>query len=309
MNWIIRSWATRRANRKISPTKQVAIMVPFPSVDLSPDELVSLKQLRTHLDHYDKYLLIPENTVVEMDGFRVIPLDCKHFGSAANHNRMLYRTGFWEMFSDYEFVLMYHLDALVFSDQLKEWCGKKIDFIGAPFLVCESSPWAKEERVGNGGFALYKVSAVLKVLWRRYAKEPSKYWEDHYWKAMEVQASILRPLRSAVPSWLKGKATASIRQQLQKMDHIEVNQRGNDLFWSYEATKYVPDFRIGTVEEGLAFAFETEPVACYQRTSGKLPFGCHAWGRYNREFWIKHLSCANSKLAQEELRHISTTTY
>ena len=307
MNWIIQKWATHQAEKVRTPTKQVAIMVPLPSVNLSPDEVVSMAQLRKHLDGYDKYFLVPENVEVNIDGFKSTPLDCKHFGSAANHNRMLYRTDFWEKFADYEFVMMYHLDALVFSDQLEEWCGRGIDFIGAPFLVCDSSPWAKEERVGNGGFALYRVPSVLKVLWRRYAADPSKYWEDHCWKLLEFQASILRPLRAAVPSWLKGKATASLRQQLQKMDHIEVNERGNDLFWAYEATKYLPEFRIGTVDEGLAFAFETEPAACFKRTCGKLPFGCHAWGRYDREFWEKHLGSSQTKLAQEEHQPISKT--
>lgn len=282
-------------------------MVPLPSVDLSPDELVSMAQLRKYLDGYDKYLLAPENLSVNIDGFKVTPLDCKHFGSAANHNRMLYRTDFWQKFSSYEFVLMYHLDALVFSDQLKEWCGRGIDFIGAPFLVCDSSPWAKEERVGNGGFALYRVPAILEVLWRRYAADPAKYWEDHYWKLLQFQAAMLRPLRAAVPKWLKGAVTAPLRQQLQKMDHIEVNERGNDLFWSYEATKYVPEFRIGTVEEGLAFAFETEPAACFQRTYGKLPFGCHAWGRYDREFWEQRLHSTEDDSSEEERLPISKT--
>ena len=58
---------------------------------------------------------------------------------------MLYRTEFWEKFADYEYVLMYHLDALVFSDQLQEWCGKGLDYIGAPFLRCDRCA------VGEGG--------------------------------------------------------------------------------------------------------------------------------------------------------------
>jgi Protein of unknown function (DUF5672) len=106
---------------------------------------------------------------VDLDGFSVVELDRGHFGSAKNHNRMLYRTDFWEKFVDYEYVLMYHLDALVFSDQLQEWCDRGLDYIGSPFLQCADAPWVRVERVGNGGFALYRVPSVLKVLWKRYA--------------------------------------------------------------------------------------------------------------------------------------------
>jgi hypothetical protein len=147
----------------------------------------------------------------------------------------------------------------------------------------------REERVGNGGFALYRVPSVLKVLWSRYIGDPSKYWEDHFWREREKMRSVLRPVRAAVPGWLKGKATSGLRDQLKKIDRTEVNERGNDLFWSDEAKKHWPSFKVGTLEEGLAFAFETQPSVSLERMGGKLPFGCHAWGRYDRGFWEKYL--------------------
>jgi hypothetical protein len=285
MKWIIKRWAGHRAASVREPKKRVAIMVPLTSATLNEDEAISMRHLRTHLDDHEKYLLVPEGLDVEINGSTVMPLDRAHFGSAANHNRMLYRTDFWEKFADYEYVLMYHLDALVFSDQLQDWCDKGIDFIGAPFLHCESSPWVEEERVGNGGFALYRVPSIQRVLWNRYLREPSKYVEDRCWKLQEFNRRILAPIRAAMPKWLRGKATSPIRNKLKRMDHIEVNERGNDLFWSDEARHYFPEFKTGTLEQGLAFAFETEPGSCLKRTDGRMPFGCHAWGRYDRGFW------------------------
>ena len=289
MNAMVRAWARRRLAAIKSPEKRVAIMVPLISASLNEDEAISMRHLREFLDGYDKFLLVPEGLEARMEGFTALPLDQKHFGSAANHNRMLYRTDFWEKFGDYEYVLMYHLDALVFSDQLEEWCGRGLDFIGAPFLCCAESPWVKEERVGNGGFALYRVPSVLKVLWSRYIGDPSKFWEDRFWKERETVRSVLRPLRAAVPSWLKGGVTSGLRTQLKKIDRTEVNERGNDLFWSDEAKRHWPEFRVGSLEEGLAFAFETQPSVSLERVGGKLPFGCHAWGRYDRGFWEKYL--------------------
>lgn len=124
---------------------------------------------------------------------------------------------------------------------------------------------------------------AMKSMMRRY------FDQDRFWRQIEFQRRILRPVRAAVPAWLKGKATAALRGQLRKMDHTEVNERGNDLFWSDQAKKFLPDFRVASVEDGLAFSFEMEPRRCFERTGGRMPFGCHAWGRYDRTFWEEHL--------------------
>lgn len=289
MNRMVSKWAARRAGTVPDPKKKVAVMVPLPSADLSYEEEVSMRQLRKHLDSHDKFLLVPEGMEVGFEGFRVLELERRHFGSAANHNRMLYRTDFWEKFSDYEYVLMYHLDALVFSDRLLEWCDKDLDYIGAPFLKSVHTPWVETERVGNGGFALYRVRSVLRVLWGRYRDEPAKYWEDRFWKWIEIRQRLLRPLRAAVPTWLRGRATAPLQRRLRQMDHIEINERGNDLFWSDQAKRYLPEFKVGSLEQGLDFAFETEPKWSLERNGGRIPFGCHAWGRYDRGFWENYL--------------------
>lgn len=292
MKSVIRYWAARRASSNRKPVKRVAIMVPLPSPALGPDDEISMRHLRAHLDHYDRFLLVPRGMKVDIQGFRVIELDHKHFGSAANHNRMLYLPEFWELFSDYEFALMYHLDALVFSDQLEEWCDKGYDFIGAPFIRCADSPWVKVERVGNGGFALYRVPSVLKVLWNRYRQRPLKYIEDRHWEWIELQKKLLKPVRAAVPQWLRGQLTDPLRNTVKRLDHIEANELNNDGFWADEAARYDPDFKVAPVEEGLRFAFEVCPRLCLERNGGEMPFGCHAWARYDRGFWESHLVAA-----------------
>lgn len=289
MKGALRKYFEKRAAAVREPVKRVAIMVPLPSPQLSADEEISMRQLRKHLDGYEKFLLVPKGMPVDLDGFSVLELDRRHFGSAANHNRMLYRTDFWENFAQYEYVLMYHLDALVFSDQLREWCDRGLDYIGSPFLRCADAPWVRTERVGNGGFALYRVPSVLKVLWNRFADDPSRYFHDRFWRQIEFQRNLLRPVRAAMPAWLKGRATAPLRSGLQKLDHTEVSERGNDLFWSDQAKRYFPEFQVASLEDGLAFSFEMEPRRCFERTGGRMPFGCHAFGRYDRAFWEEHV--------------------
>jgi hypothetical protein len=51
-----------------------------------------------------------------------------------------------------------------------------------------------------------------------------------------------------------------------------------DYFWSL-AVKTAP------LEAAIRFAWETEPRHWYERARRELPFGCHAWRRYDPEFW------------------------
>ena len=59
-------------------------------------------------------------------------------------------------------------------------------------------------------------------------------------------------------------------------------QRNEDYFWSDEAVHFYPEFKVASFEDGLRFAFEVAPRLCLELNGGKLPFGCHAWPRYDR---------------------------
>jgi hypothetical protein len=67
------------------------------------------------------------------------------------------------------------------------------------------------------------------------------------------------------------------------------NNRNNDIFWSDMAKYYLPGFRVASFHVGLRFAFEVAPSECFRMNGGNMPFGCHAWERYDREFWEPHL--------------------
>lgn len=56
--------------------------------------------------------------------------------------------------------------------------------------------------------------------------------------------------------------------------------KNEDMIW----TLFVP-FKKPSVLKALSFAFELEPEKAYSLNGEKLPFGCHAWEKYNPEFW------------------------
>lgn len=48
--------------------------------------------------------------------------------------------------------------------------------------------------------------------------------------------------------------------------------------------------RIAPVEVALQFAFNLNPVECYERNNNELPFGCHGWYKFEPEFWKKQIT-------------------
>ena len=103
------------------------------------------------------------------------------FGSTAATNRLMLSREFYGTFSHYSYILIYQLDALVLSDQLVQWCETGLDYVGAPWLKCEVTPWVNEPAVGNGGFSLRKVPSFLEVLSsNKYSVDPETYFVAAY---------------------------------------------------------------------------------------------------------------------------------
>jgi hypothetical protein len=57
------------------------------------------------------------------------------------------------------------------------------------------------------------------------------------------------------------------------------------LFWSLFVAPRCEFFTIPTASEAVSFAFEAHPEYLFELNHQELPFGCHAWERYNPEFW------------------------
>src|SRR5262252_853341 len=111
----------------IKTKKPVAVVVPiYNRKEFTPDEQISLKHLVHFLGRYDKYLVAPKGLDIDCSDFQVKRFDEKFFGSQVANTQMMLSADFYKEFTGYRHILLYHLDALVFSDQLLEWC--EIDF-------------------------------------------------------------------------------------------------------------------------------------------------------------------------------------
>lgn len=152
-------------NQTANPGKTVAVVVPgYNRSEFTPDEEISFRHLEHFLGKYDKYLVVPESLAIKRSGYEISRFSDSFFGSAIANAKLMLSRQFYERFAEYKYVLIYQLDALVFSDQLLEWCDTDLDYIGAPWLASADSPWVGLSRVGNGGFSLRKVRSFLHVI-------------------------------------------------------------------------------------------------------------------------------------------------
>ena len=257
------------------PSKKVAIVVPLSSrPGLQEEEEISLRQLVHHLGPYEKFLMMPEGMDLEIEGFKAQVYPRKYFGSAAAHGKLLGSRSLYRDFLDYEYIFFYHLDSLVFRDELMEWCDKDIDYIGPPWINCEDSPWVDRPRVGNGGFTLLRVDSAMKALTNRYLMKPTTYWFDLFTShAPACLIAGLGKLEAKFPNW---RMVGTLMREWREMEDPASVNRHNDVFWADMAVMYEPGFKVASLEDGLKFAFEVSPRTCLEMNGGEMPFGCHA---------------------------------
>jgi hypothetical protein len=268
-------------------TKSVAVVVPgYARAEFTNDENISFRHLEYYLGSYDKFLVVPKSLEIKREGYGIKRFPDMYFGSAIANTRLMLSKEFYETFVDYQYILLYQLDALVFSDQLLEWCESDLDYIGAPWLKCDDSPWVSIARVGNGGLSLRKIESFLKVLNSdRYWIDPEVYWASYCAENPRYVQYLNYPRKY----YKKIKLFNNVRRELAAWHLHPDGTRNEDHFWSDDAIRYYPHFRVASVETGLKFSFDVAPRLCFELNGRHLPFGCHAWPRYDRKFWEPYL--------------------
>lgn len=267
--------------------KDVAVVVPLSlREELFDLEKISLHHLSAHLGNYDKYFIAAkqlDSSQILLDGFKIKRFSNEFFGSAQAHNRLMTNPLFYESFSEYKYILIYHLDSLVFSDELLYWCNKDYDNIAPPWLISDSS-WIGKSSVGNGGFSLRKVESFRKLFSsKRYWLTPGEYARKVS-KRTKIPNFIIFPL-ALLASWIK--PLNNIRVHLK---HFLARKWGaEDCFISEFSNKYYPPFKTASIEDATRFAFEQNPSQRFAENNNKLPFGCHAFDRYDPSFWEPYL--------------------
>jgi hypothetical protein len=251
--------------------KLLAILPLRANQGLSNIQAVSLETLDKHLDSFDKALAYPESHPPGFDfpGWRRFPFRDYYFGTYNNYSRLLLSRDFYQRALGYDWILVVHLDVLLFGSP-DPWLSMEEDYVGAPWFEKTPSGELVSRLAGNGGLSLHRVDAALRTLNSRmpFSLGPRRNGAPRDWK-LRLFTFCCAGLRLQVYqiTWL--------------MPELKVHE---DRFWSHGASAINRSFHVVPPERAVYFSWETHPRKCYEMTKGKLPFGVHAWEKYEPQF-------------------------
>lgn len=259
----------------------VTIIIPIYKAQPSETELASFKQCIKILGSYP--ICIVTHSEVDIDIYlntaKQHPIIIKYFhshyfSSIDGYSELMREQIFYKAFRKYDYMLIYQLDAWVFKDELELWCKKGYDYIGAPWFTNFGSHEEGKElwTVGNGGLSLRKTKRFVELTNpNRIMMLPNEIFEREYKGIKSLFRCILRVFGR--------RNTVNYFKDLY-YDTPEDHYFCIKLLYYGNMKLHIPH-----PEEAMYFSFERSPRYLYNRTDGKLPFGCHAWEKYDKLFW------------------------
>lgn len=276
----------------------VVILIITHKAELNEYELISLQQCYKILGDYPIKIIVPDNLDVS---FYKENLTRPEFdminpiwqSTYSMFNRLKIEPFLYKRYQNFKYILFYEPDAIVFKDELKYWCSKGYDYIGAPWFdgYDNANEDSKFIAVGNGGLSLRNVKSHLRLL------NDIKKIETIYNLPSYSFIGWVRNLELLI------KAINKYNEK-ELADFVK-NFKGNeDGFWCLYASKYVNNlsekkgflktiflkffnhsYKIAPYEDAIRFSMETKSRILYQENNQELPFGSHAWFKYDIEFW------------------------
>jgi len=261
--------------------------------DLKKNEIISFKQVLRVLGNHPICIVAP--LYLESDDYEKLAdsfgikiqkerFDNHFFMNTRGYNDLLINNEFYDRFKKYNYMLIYQLDAYVFRDELLYWCEKGYDYIGAPwfegYIIANSD--SAFIGVGNGGFSIRNIQRSIKVLKKiTYLKNIRHlYYRCKFYKIL----SFARFVNLSLFRFSKQR-----RNKGYCIDYITSPENFNeDTYWSVLVPQ-IFTYKVAPLKDALRFSFEVIPKKLYNDNKNELPFGCHAWERYEPEFWAQFI--------------------
>jgi hypothetical protein len=266
---------------------QICVTIPVYKEIPDMDEQKSFRQVLKILYGYTIILFAPKSLNINFysrisssinKNIIIERFDDHFFKNIDGYNSLMMNKFFFRRFLNYKFMLIYQLDAFVFKDELFDWCVKDYQYIGAPLIEDQNDNNIKFKEIsGNGGFSLRDIHAHYNVLTsKKKIYNFSKLLNDYWINFNLIQFIIRSPM-------LFARAFLGYNNDINYL--ISDIGKNEDGFWFDVVPKYFSQFKVAPFKEARYFAFEKEPQYLYMLNKNQLPFGCHAYKKYDPTFW------------------------
>jgi hypothetical protein len=279
-----------------SDNKKCCIVVPIVSVSFNNSELTAIRSLNKltadypivfigTLSSYTSNIVKIKELLADRP-FTFKEFDSRYFESLTSYSNLLMSPIFYKSFDEYEYLLVFQTDALIVRGDLEQFINLNKVYIGAPWIV--KNKHTKNLLIGNGGLSLRKVKEFTEIT-ELHSLFPSHWWFNfpkmRYLRWCAV--GFLFP-----PLYLFNLGMKLIGRSL-FFDIHRLLSTAEDV--SFAKWLVQNDIELPTIKEAVDFSFESDPHRCYEINDYQLPFGCHAWERYDLDFWKAHLTDSSNK--------------
>jgi Protein of unknown function (DUF5672) len=228
-----------------------AIVIPIYKQEMSPSERISFERALKVFPENDIIMVSPkslnlDNYLALSPKLKVHTFDDYFFKNIAGYNKLMLSARFYERFLNYKYILIYQLDAYVFENQLNYWENTNYDYVGSPWLIPPPIASNKKPKVNIQHWFVNRVGNGGLSL----RKVKTHYWTMFFY-------------------WIL----------------IKFFPLNEDMFLGILMDFINPFFKKPKAMEALKFAFEMQPQKSFELNNHQLPFGVHAWEKYDPEFW------------------------
>jgi hypothetical protein len=232
-------------------SKITAIVIPIYKQEMSPSERISFERALKVFPENDIIIVSPkslnlDNYLALSPKLKVHTFDDYFFKNIAGYNELMLSARFYERFLNYKYLLIYQLDAYIFENQLDYWEKANYDYVGSPWLIPPPIASNKKPKVNIQHWFVNRVGNGGLSL---------RKVKTHYW--------------TMIFYWIL----------------IKFFPLNEDMFLGILMDFINPFFKKPKAMEALKFAFEMQPRKSFELNNHQLPFGVHAWEKYDPEFW------------------------
>ncbi|MCX5952759.1 MAG: DUF5672 family protein [Cyanobacteria bacterium] len=283
--------------------RSCVVVVPLHTLELEASEVSALIHALYQLSDYEFVLLhkhsiaavelldrLGESACSRTRAIHCIEVADECLASIDSYNRMLLQAWFYRLFRAWDYLLIFQLDAWILGSNLQVWLQKEFSYIGAPWTG-HLGPDTPDSGVGNGGLSLRKVGHMLAIFedQKRLQSVPVFRWGYLAWRMTLFRRYYLFPVWQWPLLFLKRLVLFA------RMSHgwhntlayfIEIGIQEDHILGIYVPHVF-PWFQLPPMPEAAAFAIETNPRLTRDFYAIQRPFGCHAWEKFDRDFWIK----------------------